>query len=88
MIESHVNVLLKPVGSAPMVSEARRDFSSSMKVSELILLLKSELLVDTLLIYVNAAFSPSLSDTLGELAKNFANQSCLNLQYSITPAWG
>lgn len=84
------NVFLKPVGSAPPLKQQKRTLNAELTISELISLLKQELQVDSLLLYVNAAFAPSPSDSLGELAKNFAsqNQSQLNLNYSITPAWG
>ena len=85
-----MNVFLKPVGSAPQVAQSKRQVDAELTVSELLQQLKAELGVTSLLIYVNAAFAPCASDTLGELGKNFATlpQQCLNLHYSTTPAWG
>ena len=86
--DSSIFILLKPVGSAPLVAEAKRAAFASTKVSELLQALKTELQVDNLLLYVNAAFALSPTDSLGELAKNFASQSYLTLNYSTIPAWG
>ena len=42
----------------------------------------------SLVLYLNSAFSPSMSERIGVLYKAFATDGKLVVNYALTPAWG
>jgi hypothetical protein len=43
---------------------------------------------DTLILYVNASFAPTIDSKIGELFDNFNSNEQLIINYAIQEAWG
>ena len=86
-------IFLKPVGNVKPLANGRRQVSSGLTFKQLSSELKTELGIDQsnpLMLYVNSSFAPAWSDTIEQVSKHFAlkKDGCLNIAYSLTPAWG
>ncbi|KAL7932686.1 ubiquitin-like autophagy protein Apg12 domain-containing protein [Trichoderma chlorosporum] len=87
-----VVVKFKAVGSAPALQQDVCKISASRKFEEVVRYLRRKLRcrdTDSVFLYVNSAFAPSLDEVVGNLHQCFKNaHDQLVVAYSITPAFG
>ncbi len=86
-------IVLKPAGNAPIISKNKMKISGSFKVSGLYSYIRSILGKtisenDTLFLYCQSNFSPSLNTYLIDLHKNYAIKDELTIYYALTEVWG
>ncbi|KZZ96701.1 Autophagy-related protein 12 [Moelleriella libera RCEF 2490] len=90
--QDKVVVKFKPVGSAPRLAQELCKISATRKFEEVVKFLRRKLKckdTDSVFLYVNSAFAPSLEEVVGNLHQCFKNpQDQLVVAYSITPAFG
>ncbi|KAL7924151.1 ubiquitin-like autophagy protein Apg12 domain-containing protein [Trichoderma austrokoningii] len=89
---SKVVVKFKAVGSAPALQQDVCKISAARKFEEVVRYLRRKLRckdTDSVFLYVNSAFAPSLDEVVGNLHQCFKNShDQLVVAYSITPAFG
>ncbi|KAL6902777.1 ubiquitin-like autophagy protein Apg12 domain-containing protein [Trichoderma evansii] len=89
---SKVVVKFKAVGSAPALQQDVCKISAARKFEEVVRYLRRKLRckdTDSVFLYVNSAFAPSLDEVVGNLHQCFKNaHDQLVVAYSITPAFG
>ncbi|KAM6481129.1 ubiquitin-like autophagy protein Apg12-domain-containing protein [Trichoderma sp. SZMC 28011] len=87
-----VVVKFKAVGSAPALQQDVCKISASRRFEEVVRYLRRKLRckeTDSVFLYVNSAFAPSLDEVVGNLHQCFKNaHDQLVVAYSITPAFG
>lgn len=87
-----LTVMFKAVGNAPVMKNKQFIVKRTDTVADLLRAIRKGLglnATDSLHIFVNQAFSPSLDHTVEILKENYAaNDEKLILFYSTTPAWG
>ncbi|KAH7151817.1 ubiquitin-like autophagy protein Apg12-domain-containing protein [Dactylonectria estremocensis] len=87
-----VVIRFKPVGSAPALTQDVCKISAERKFEEVVRYLRRKLRcqnTDSVFLYVNSAFAPSLDEVIGNLHQCFKNSSNqLIVAYSLTPAFG
>ncbi|KAG8667551.1 Ubiquitin-like protein [Fusarium poae] len=85
-------VRFKPVGSAPSLAQDVCKISSTRRFEEVVRYLRKKLRckeTDSVFLYVNSAFAPSLDEVVGNLHQCFKNShGQLVVAYSLTPAFG
>ncbi|KAK2613068.1 Ubiquitin-like protein [Conoideocrella luteorostrata] len=90
--QEKVVVKFKPVGSAPSLTQELCKISATRKFEEVVRYLRRKLKckdTDSVFLYVNSAFAPSLDEVVGNLHQCFKNtQDQLIVAYSTTPAFG
>jgi ubiquitin-like protein ATG12 len=90
--QEKVVVRFKPVGSAPGLAQDVCKISSTRKFEEVVRYLRKKLQcndTDSVFLYVNSAFAPSLDEVVGNLHQCFKNANDqLVVAYSMTPAFG
>ncbi|KEY70738.1 hypothetical protein S40285_06336 [Stachybotrys chlorohalonatus IBT 40285] len=90
--QDKVVVKFKAVGSAPGLAQDVCKISSARKFEEVVRYLRRKLRcsdTDSVFLYVNSAFAPSLDEVVGNLHQCFKNaHDQLVVAYSITPAFG
>lgn len=89
---SKVVVKFKAVGSAPALQQDVCKISAGRKFEEVVRYLRRKLRckeTESVFLYVNSAFAPSLDEVVGNLHQCFKNaHDQLVVAYSITPAFG
>jgi len=86
-----VEVLLKPVGDAPMLNKKKWSVDRDKTVAWIVQFIRNYIkldVADSLFLYVNQCFAPSLDQTIGNLFDCFASDGKLVLHYAKTKAWG
>uniref|UniRef100_A0A914UV12 Ubiquitin-like protein ATG12 n=2 Tax=Plectus sambesii TaxID=2011161 RepID=A0A914UV12_9BILA len=86
-----IEVLLKPVGDAPIMKQKKWSVETNKSVAWIIAFVRKYIKMnvsDSLFIYVNQCFAPSPDQSLGNLFDCFASDGKLVLHYSTTQAWG
>ncbi|EQL00409.1 hypothetical protein G6O67_008296 [Ophiocordyceps sinensis] len=87
-----VVVRFKPVGAAPALAQDLCKITATRRFEEVVRYLRRKLRcgdTDSVFLYVNSAFAPSLDEVVGNLHQCFKNaQDQLVVAYSITPAFG
>lgn len=87
-----VVVNFKPIGNTPSLARATFKISSEQKFESVVLWLRKKLKVkdtDSVFLYVNSAFAPSLDEVMGNLHGCFKDMNDqLIVSYSLTPAFG
>ncbi|KAF4340407.1 autophagy 12 [Fusarium beomiforme] len=87
-----VVVRFKPVGSAPSLAQDVCKISATRRFEEVVRYLRKKLRckeTDSVFLYVNSAFAPSLDEVVGNLHQCFKNaHGQLVVAYSLTPAFG
>ncbi|KAL6882766.1 ubiquitin-like autophagy protein Apg12 domain-containing protein [Trichoderma longibrachiatum] len=87
-----VVVKFKAVGSAPALQQDVCKISAGRKFEEVVRYLRRKLRcgeTESVFLYVNSAFAPSLDEVVGNLHQCFKNaHDQLVVAYSITPAFG
>ncbi|VBB80108.1 Putative Autophagy-related protein [Podospora comata] len=90
--QEKVIVRFRPVGAAPAVPREQVKVSSSYKFESVVAHLRRSLKVrdtDSVFLYINSTFAPSLDEVVGNLWRCFKDsENRLNVSYSITPAFG
>ncbi|KAH7312259.1 putative autophagy protein [Stachybotrys elegans] len=90
--QEKVVVRFKAVGSAPSLTQDVCKISSNRKFEEVVRYLRRKLRckdTDSVFLYINNAFAPSLDEVVGNLHQCFKNaHDQLVVAYSITPAFG
>ncbi|KAL7811475.1 ubiquitin-like autophagy protein Apg12 domain-containing protein [Trichoderma aethiopicum] len=90
--DSKVVVKFKAVGSAPALQQDVCKISAGRKFEEVVRYLRRKLRcgeTESVFLYVNSAFAPSLDEVVGNLHQCFKNaHDQLVVAYSITPAFG
>ncbi|KAH6610628.1 hypothetical protein Trco_000648 [Trichoderma cornu-damae] len=90
--QSKVVVKFKPVGSAPALPQDVCKISAARRFEEVVRYLRRKLRCrdsESVFLYVNSAFAPSLDEVVGNLHQCFKNaHDQLVVAYSITPAFG
>jgi ubiquitin-like protein ATG12 len=90
--QEKVVVKFKPVGNAPLLARDVGRINSSQKFEAVVAYLRRQLRVkdtDSVFLYVNSAFAPSLDEIVGNLHRCFKNSSeQLVVAYSLNPAFG
>ncbi|OAA51680.1 Autophagy-related protein 12 [Metarhizium rileyi] len=90
--QEKVVVKFKPVGAAPSLAQELCKISATRKFEEVVRYLRRKLRckdTDSVFLYVNSAFAPSLDEVVGNLHQCFKNgQDQLVVAYSMTPAFG
>jgi ubiquitin-like protein ATG12 len=85
-------VRFKPVGSAPSLAQDVCKISATRRFEEVVRYLRKKLRckeTDSVFLYVNSAFAPSLDEVVGNLHQCFKNShGQLVVAYSLTPAFG
>lgn len=86
-----VDVLLKNVGDAPILTQKKWAVPRTKTVSELTEFLRRLLRSEqsqTLFLYVQQSFAPAPDVEIGSLHDCFGANGKLVFQYCLTPAWG
>ncbi|KAK3175695.1 Ubiquitin-like protein [Lecanicillium sp. MT-2017a] len=87
-----VIVRFKAVGSAPVLAQDVCKISGARRFEEVVRYLRRKLRcreTDSVFLYVNSAFAPSLDEVVGNLHQCFKNShDQLVVAYSMTPAFG
>ncbi|KAM0668922.1 hypothetical protein ACQRIT_003829 [Beauveria bassiana] len=87
-----VVVRFKPVGAAPRLAQDVCKISATRRFEEVVRYLRRKLRcaeTDSVFLYVNSAFAPSLDEVVGNLHQCFkSGQDQLVVAYSMTPAFG
>ncbi|KAG6038953.1 Ubiquitin-like protein [Claviceps citrina] len=90
--QEKVVVRFKPVGSAPSLAQELCKITATRRFEEVVRYLRRKLRcrdTDSVFLYVNSAFAPSLDEVVGNLHQCFKNaQDQLIIAYSMTPAFG
>ncbi|OAA74290.1 Autophagy-related protein 12 [Akanthomyces lecanii RCEF 1005] len=90
--ERKVVVRFKAVGSAPQLAQDVCKISAARRFEEVVRYLRRKLRckdTDSVFLYVNSAFAPSLDEVVGNLHQCFkSGQDQLVVAYSMTPAFG
>lgn len=90
--QEKVVVRFKPVGAAPGLAQELCKITATRKFEEVVRYLRKKLRckdTDSVFLYVNSAFAPSLDEVVGNLHQCFKNaQDQLIVAYSMTPAFG
>ncbi|KAG6001580.1 Ubiquitin-like protein [Claviceps pusilla] len=90
--QDKVVVRFKPVGSAPSMAQELCKITATRRFEEVVRYLRRKLRcreTDSVFLYVNSAFAPSLDEVVGNLHQCFKNaQDQLIVAYSMTPAFG
>ncbi|KAF4595879.1 putative APG12-component of the autophagic system [Ophiocordyceps camponoti-floridani] len=90
--QEKVVVRFKPVGAAPGLAQDLCKISAARRFEEVVRYLRRKLRcaeTESVFLYVNSAFAPSLDEVVGNLHRCFKNaQDQLVVAYSITPAFG
>lgn len=91
--EKKIIVLLRAVGNAPVLNQPKFNISGTTRMAGLYDYLKKLLKStvgdnDSLFLYVNNNFSPSLNAFLIDLYNNYAVGGQLIISYALTEAWG
>jgi len=83
-----VVVMYKATGDAPILKQTKFKIDASENFAKVVDFLRRQLRRDSLFVYLNSAFSPSLDEKLSSLADSFGIDGKLVVNYSLTPAWG
>jgi len=89
--EKKIEILLKNVGSAPILKKSKWAVKASSPVSEISKFIIKYLGLDksqSLFIYVNQSFAPALDQTIENLFDCFESDKKLVLYYATSQAWG
>ncbi|XP_029845789.1 ubiquitin-like protein ATG12 [Ixodes scapularis] len=86
-----IDVLLKATGDAPIMQKRKWAVSASMKVMDIADFIRKYLKLEqseSLFLYINQAFAPSLDQEVSNLYECFGANGKLTLHYAKTHAWG
>lgn len=86
-----IDVLLKATGDAPIMLKRKWAVSPTSKVMEIVDFIRRYLKLDqseSLFLYINQAFAPSLDQEISNLYECFGSNGKLTLHYAKTHAWG
>ncbi|CAL8122638.1 unnamed protein product [Orchesella dallaii] len=86
-----INILLKPVGDAPILKNKLWAVPSERQVSQITEFVKKYLKLEkhqNLFFFVNQLFAPAPDQCLRDLYECFGSDGKLVLHYSTTVAWG
>lgn len=89
--ENKIIVLLKNVGDAPILRRNKFKLEPAKNISYIVDFIKKVLRTESnqsIFIYINQSFAPSLDQTIQNLYDCYACDKKLVLHYAITPAWG
>lgn len=89
--QNKVVVNFRPIGSAPALAKSVFQISATQKFDFLVIWLRKKLKVkdtDSVFLYVNQSFAPSLEEVVGNLHRCFKTNDQLVISYSMTPAFG
>lgn len=89
--EKKVEILLKNVGSAPIIKKSKWAVRASSTVSEISKFIVKYLKLDnsqSLFIYINQSFAPALDQTIENLFECYESDKKLVLYYATSQAWG
>ncbi|CAH1794358.1 unnamed protein product [Owenia fusiformis] len=89
--KTKIDVLLKSAGDAPIMKKKKWAVDPTKKIGWVIEFMRKYLKFepeDSLFLYVNQSFSPSLDVELGTLYDCFSTDGKLVLHYCRTQAWG
>lgn len=86
-------IVLKAAGNAPIISNNKIKILGSYKVANLYDFVRKSLKSvldekDSLFLYCNNNFSPSLSSYIIDIHKNYSIKQELTIFYAISEAWG
>ncbi|VEL20265.1 unnamed protein product [Protopolystoma xenopodis] len=88
---SKVDILLKAAGNAPVITKQKWSVGRNQKVSCVATFIRKCISCpsnESLFLYVNQTFAPSLDTEIGVLYDCFSSEGKLVLYYCITQAWG
>lgn len=83
-----VVILLRPTGDVPILKQTKFKIDATEKFAKVIEFLRRQLHRDTVLVYINSAFSPSPDETVSDLFANFGIDGKLVVNYASNMAWG
>jgi len=87
-----IEVLLRAVGSAPVLKKQKFMLSRSHQINFVINFLSKKMFKpednERIFIYIHQSFSPTPDTNVGLLYDNYSSDNKLVLHYSKTPAWG
>jgi ubiquitin-like protein ATG12 len=85
-----IQVLLRAVGSAPVLKKQTFMLSRSHQINFVINFLSKKMCKDDerIFIYIHQSFSPTPDTNVGLLYDNYQSDNKLVLHYSKSPAWG
>ncbi|XP_065310255.1 ubiquitin-like protein ATG12 [Dermacentor albipictus] len=86
-----IDVLLKATGDAPIMLKRKWAVSPTSKVMDIADFVRRYLKLDqseSLFLYINQAFAPSLDQEISNLYECFGSNGKLTLHYAKTHAWG
>ncbi|KAI9702888.1 MAG: Ubiquitin-like protein [Candelina mexicana] len=89
--QKKVTVRFKAVGSAPILRTQVFKISASQRFETVVNFLRTRLKckpTDSVFLYVNSVFAPSLDEVVGNLFSCFKSDDQLIIAYSMTPAFG
>lgn len=89
--DNKVTILFKNVGGAPVLKIKTFKVEASRNVSYIVEFIRKVTKLDaaqSIFIYINQSFAPSLDQTIKNLYDCYACDKKLVLHYAITPAWG
>lgn len=87
---SKVTIMFKAVGDAPILKIKTFNVKRTDTVADLLKAIRKQLnYTESLHIFINQAFSPSLDNTVDIIKECYApNDEKLIIYYSTSPAWG
>lgn len=86
--EDKVVVVLKAVGDAPLLKQAKFRVGRGERFAYVLEFLRRQTKRDALFLYLKQAFAPALDELVGALYDAFGEGGNLVVSYSSTPAWG
>mmetsp|Transcript_42453 Transcript_42453/g.81133 ORF Transcript_42453/g.81133 Transcript_42453/m.81133 type:complete len:125 (-) Transcript_42453:93-467(-) len=83
-----VVVMFKATGGAPILKQSKFKIQGSEKFSKVVEFVCKLLHRDSVFVYLNSAFTPSMDELVSTLFEGFGIDGKLVVNYSVTPAWG
>lgn len=89
--KNKIHLVLYPTGGTPIIKKKNFKVDSDLKVGQIIALIRKFIKLDSsesLFVFVNQLFAPSLDQTVQNLYDCFSCEDKLILYYSKSQAWG
>ena len=76
------------MGASPQIRQNQLKISDQTSIAQLSAFLKKQIKVDTLYLYINNQFSPSMNEVLSDIVQVYGKDNNIMIYYSTTPAMG
>ncbi|KAK7602277.1 hypothetical protein V9T40_009718 [Parthenolecanium corni] len=89
--KSNITLFFHATGNTPILKKRKMIVEATRKIAYVSSFLRRYLRLtaaESLFLYINQAFSPSLDQTIENLFECFGTDGVLNVHYSTSQAWG